>query len=111
MHCLALPLAVGVLPFVGLSFLLDETVERLFIGISVALAALSLLPAYVRAHGKLRTVFLAAAGIGLIVLTHLLFEENPALKAVFLLAGAVLISAAHVVNRRLCRACVVCLAN
>ena len=107
-HCLALPFTVSLLPLIGLSFLLDEAAERVFIGISVVLAVLSLLPAYFREHGKLRSIFLAAAGIGLIVMTHFLFEENLTFKFIFLLAGAILISAAHFLNRRLCRACEVC---
>ena len=107
-HCLALPFLIGVLPIVGLSFLLEETTERVFIGISIAIAGLSLLPAYFREHGKLRSIFLATGGISLIVLTHLLFEENLTAKIVFLIVGAILISAAHLVNRRLCRECAVC---
>ena len=110
-HCLALPFLIGVLPLVGLTFLLSETTERVFIGVSVILAAFGLLPAYFREHGRLRAIFLAAAGIGLIVLTHFLFEENFTLKAVFLIAGAILISGAHLLNRRLCRACAVCQAT
>lgn len=107
-HCLALPFLIGVLPFIGLSFLLEETTERIFIAVSIVLAAFSLLPAYFREHGKLRSIFLAAAGIGLIVLTHFLFEENLLLKLIFLLTGAIFISAAHFLNRRLCRECAVC---
>jgi hypothetical protein len=107
-HCLALPFLIGALPFVGLTFLLSETTERVFIGVSVVLAILSLLPAYFREHRRLQAVFLAAAGIGLIVLTHFLLEENLILKAVFLIVGAILITAAHLLNRRLCRACAVC---
>lgn len=110
-HCLALPFLVSLLPLVGLSFLLDEATERVFIGISVVLAVLSLLPAYFREHGKLRSIFLAAAGIGLIALTHFLLEENLTVKIIFLLTGAILISAAHIINRRLCRACAVCAAG
>ena len=107
-HCLALPLLVGVLPLVGLSFLLDETTERVFIIVSILLAAMSLLPAYFREHGKLRSIFLAAAGIGLIVMTHFFLEESLAAKIVFLIAGAILLSAAHILNRRLCRECAAC---
>ena len=110
-HCLALPFLVGVLPLVGLSFLLEETTERVFIGISVVIAVFGLLPAYFREHGKLRSIFLAAAGIGLIVLTHFLFEENLTAKILFLIAGAGLISAAHLLNRRLCRECAFCPTN
>lgn len=107
-HCLALPFLIGVLPFAGLSFLLDEMTERIFMTLSVLLAALSLVPAYFREHGKLRSIFLAASGIGLIWLTHLLFEENLTAKVVFLVSGAGLLSAAHFLNRRLCRQCSVC---
>lgn len=107
-HCLALPFLISLLPLIGLSFLLSETTERVFIGISIVLAVISLLPAYFREHGKLRSIFLAAAGIGLIILTHLLFEEDLTVKIIFLLTGAILISAAHFLNRRLCRACEVC---
>lgn len=107
-HCLAMPFLIGVLPLVGLSFLLDETTEGIFILISVLLAALSFLPAYFREHGKIRSIFLAVSGVGLIILTHLLFEENLTAKIVFLIAGAVLLSAAHLINRRLCRKCAVC---
>lgn len=107
-HCLALPFLISVLPLVGLSFLLDETTERVFILTSVLLAALSLLPAYFREHGKIRSIFLAAAGIGLIIMNHFYFEDNLTAKIVFLIAGAILISAAHLINRRLCRECAVC---
>lgn len=107
-HCLALPFLIGALPFVSLSFLLDETAEKLFILISVLLAAFSLLPAYFRDHGKLHSILLASAGIGLIVLTHFLFEDNLAAKIIFLLAGAVLLCLAHLLNRRMCRKCIVC---
>ena len=107
-HCLILPFFITLLPLVGLSFLLSETTERVFIGISFALALLSLLPAYFRQHGKAQAIIIAFAGIGLIALTHFLFEENLIAKSIFLLAGAILISAAHFTNRRLCRACAVC---
>lgn len=107
-HCLILPLLIGVLPFIGLSFLVEETTERVFIGISVVLAILSLLPSYFREHKKLQAIFLAIAGIGLITLTHFLFEENLMLKVIFLISGAILVSSAHLLNRRLCRDCRVC---
>lgn len=107
-HCVALPFFISILPLIGLSFLLEETTERVFIGISAAVAGLSLLPAYFRKHGKLHSIFLAAAGIGLILVTHLLFEENLTAKIIFLASGAILISAAHLLNRRLCRTCEIC---
>jgi hypothetical protein len=108
-HCLALPLLLAALPFAGLGFVLvGETAERIMIGISLMIGVSSLLPAYFRQHGKLRSIGLAASGIGLIILTHLYFEEDFALKFVFLVTGAFLLTAAHLLNRRLCRSCPVC---
>ncbi len=107
-HCLVLPLFVAVLPLVGLSFLLDETTERTFIGISVFLASASLIPSYFREHGKIQPLLFASGGIGLIILTHLVFESSWLMKFLFLLVGAVLISSAHLINKRLCRKCSAC---
>ena len=107
-HCLILPFFITLLPLVGLSFLLDEATERIFIGVSVALALSSFLPAYFCEHGKLRAIFLAVGGIGLITMTHFLMEENLTAKLCFLLIGAILITAAHLINRRLCHRCKVC---
>lgn len=107
-HCLALPIFITILPLAGLGFLLSETTEFIFIFISITIALLSFLPAYVKQHRKLHSVFLAISGVGLILLTHLYFEENLALKFIFLLCGACLMTAAHLINRRLCRACKTC---
>ena len=107
-HCLALPFTVSILPLIGLSFLLSETTERAFIGISILIAALSLLPAYFRQHGRVRSLMLFTGGISLIITSHLLFEESIVLKAIFLIGGGALITTAHLVNRRLCRECEAC---
>ena len=107
-HCLAVPFLIAAVPVAGLGFLLDETTESALIGISVIIAGLSLVPAYFRQHGKLRSLLLAASGIGLIILTHLYFEEDFAFELLFLIIGASLLTAAHLINRRLCRECPVC---
>lgn len=78
------------------------------IGISVLIATASLLPAYFRQHGKIRTIILFIAGIGLIVLSHLAFEGELWMQIPFLLAGAGLITSAHFINRHLCRNCARC---
>ncbi|REJ76350.1 MAG: MerC domain-containing protein [Acidobacteria bacterium] len=107
-HCLLLPFLLGALPITGLGFLLSETAERSLIGASAALALLSLVPSFITEHRKLRSVFLATSGLSLIVLTHVLFEDDLITKTTFLVLGAVLISAAHILNRRLCQACEHC---
>lgn len=107
-HCLVLPLFVVSLPVIGLGFLLEEATERIFILFSSVIAALSLIPAYFWEHRKIQPIFLASSGISLIVLTHLLFEDNWLLKFIFLVFGALLLTTAHLLNRRFCRDCVVC---
>ena len=107
-HCLIAPFLVGLIPLVGLSFLFSETAERSLIAATVIVCIFSLLPAYIRQHKKLHSIILATLGLGLIILTHLQFEDNLAAKATFLITGAILVSTAHLLNRRLCRACVAC---
>jgi len=107
-HCLALPFFISLMPLIGLSFLLDETVEWTIIGFSVLIAAVSLLPAYFGRHGKIRTIVLFVAGIGLIVASQMAFEDELAMQVPFLLVGAGLITAAHLVNHRLCQTCARC---
>lgn len=107
-HCLVLPFFVAILPLIGLGFLLDETTERIFIGISFLLACASLIPSYFREHRRLQPLLFAFSGIGLIVLTHLLFESSWLMKFLFLLIGAGLISSAHLLNKRFCHECAHC---
>jgi hypothetical protein len=106
-HCLVMPFFISLAPLIGISFLVDESIEQSIIGISVLIAAISLLPAFFRQHGKIRAIVLFVFGISLIVVSHAAFEES-AMRIPVLLAGAVLISAAHLINRHLCRICAVC---
>lgn len=104
-HCLAMPLLFSFLPLLGISFLMDEGVEYIIIGISVVIALISLLPAYFRQHHKLRTLFLFVSGICFVIFADILFEENLLWKLLFVLTGAVLITASHFINRKLCLDC------
>jgi hypothetical protein len=110
-HCLLLPFLITLLPIAGLTFLLDESMERILIGVSVVLAALSLIPGYLKFHKKLRTILFAFSGISLIAVTHIQFEENILIKTILLVMGAVLISTGHIINRRLCRDCLTCVTD
>ncbi len=107
-HCVAVPLIVSFLPFAWLSVLDNEIVEYVLVGTSLLIAAASLLPSYIRDHRKIRSIAIFAFGIGLIFLADRLFEENLAGKAVMLALGALTISLAHVLNRKLCRECTAC---
>jgi len=106
-----LPFVVALLPLAGLSFLLDEAIELAILGIAVGIAALSLVPAYFRQHGRLRAIALFAAGIGLFGISRALFEEDLPMEIIFLFVGAALITTAHLINRRLCKQCAECRAE
>jgi hypothetical protein len=51
---------------------------------------------------------LFAAGLCLIVAARVLLEEGSRLEIPSVVVGALLIAAAHLVNRRMCRACPAC---
>ena len=107
-HCLLMPIIVGIVPLLGLNFLVSETAERLLIGVSILVALFSFLPAYIHQHRKLHSILLATTGLSFIVFTHLLFEENLIPKMIFILAGALFVTAAHLLNRHFCKTCKVC---
>jgi hypothetical protein len=107
-HCLAMPFLVSFLPLLGISFLANAGVEYAFIGFSVAIALISLLPAYFKQHRRIRTLLLFISGICFIVFADILFEESFFGKIIFVSVGAICITAAHFINRRLCRNCLNC---
>jgi hypothetical protein len=110
-HCLAMPFLISFLPLIGISFLAGEGFEYIFIGISIVLAMLSLLPAYFKQHRKIRTLLLFASGICFVVLADAVFEDSLPGKILFVFVGAGCITAAHFINRRLCRNCQKCAAD
>jgi len=107
-HCLAMPFVISFLPLLGISILAHEGIEYIFIGFSVAVASLSLLPSYFKQHRKIRTLLLFVSGICFVILADLLFEESFVGKIIFVIVGAVCITSAHFINRRSCRNCRSC---
>jgi MerC mercury resistance protein len=107
-HCAAMPLLVGLLPFVGLSFLVKEQTEWALIGLSLGIGSLSLPPSYARKHRQWRPLLLFAFGAILILAVRLSEEEGSRLETPAMVIGALSIACAHLVNRRLCRSCAAC---
>ena len=103
-HCLAMPFLITFLSLVGLSFLADETTEWIIISSSIGIALISLIPSF-NQHGKYQSLLLFAAGIGLIIISHLFFEESFIGKVLIILPGAALITTAHLLNRHYCKTC------
>lgn len=107
-HCLLMPIAASFLPIFGISFFADEGFEVVFIGMSLLIAAISLLPGYVRHHRKLQVLILFTVGIILVILADILLGSNLFGKSVLILVGAMMITRSHTLNRRFCRACYLC---
>jgi drug/metabolite transporter (DMT)-like permease len=66
------------------------------------------LPAFFKLHRNFGILFLFFVGIFLVGAADRFFEENFTGKIIFVALGAGLMTAAHLFNRRLCRACRKC---
>ncbi len=107
-HCMATPLLLSLLPFVGLGFLADESVETLLLGTSLVLAVGSLCWGF-RVHHQRRTLLLLGAAFLLIVAGRFSPEETAEVVCVVL--GAGLLAVGHLLNRYLCKTCLQCQAS
>jgi hypothetical protein len=108
LHCAVMPLALTLLPLAGLSFLAGEAAEWALVGLSAVLGTASLCLGY-RAHRSRRALALLAAGLALLAAGRIAEEREWEPWGVPLVVAAGLtVGAAHLVNRRLCRACRPC---
>ena len=105
LHCLALPLLVVVLPWVGFGFLLDRKLEFLFVGGSILLATLSFCLGY-RLHREIRLLLALYLCTGMIVLGKVFIGGSTGLWLA--VPGALGLAAGHLLNRRLCHQCETC---
>lgn len=108
-HCAAMPLIITLLPFVGLSFLADQRLEWLLVGLSAIMGVSSLCLGY-REHGQ-RWIF-AVLSVGLTMLTLGRILEARSIGGMWAIAivvlGGMTIALSHVLNRRLCNTCHTC---
>lgn len=107
-HCLMMPFLISMFPVIGLSLIADERIEWLLIGTSFLIGMVSLLPTYFRQHKKIRTITLFVFGIVFLILAHEMFEDKNYYQIPTLILGAIMITSAHFINRRLCLSCSVC---
>ena len=106
-HCVALPVLAGLLPFLGLRHFVDERLEWTFVATTAVIGVVSHSRAYWRHHRHLAPGVLFAAGILLIVGARLLHLEGLADPAAATVGGAFAITA-HALNLRWCRCCQSC---
>ncbi|MEM9352304.1 MAG: MerC domain-containing protein [Planctomycetota bacterium] len=64
-HCAAMPLVIGYLPMLGLSWLADESFHKVMALVCFGLAALAFLPGW-RRHGSLAPVLVGSTGVVLL---------------------------------------------
>ena len=107
-HCLLLPFAVGFLSLIGLGFIVSETTESVILGISLLIALISLVPAYLTRHKSLAPSIFVFSGLVGILLTQMYLEESFVWAAIALVSAAIFITAGHLLNRKLCNECEAC---
>lgn len=98
-HCLVFPFLLTISAFS--TYLLNWSnsyIEWLFIGLSIAIAAISLIWSYIRHHHQFQAIWIAALGISLLVGSHF---GHPIQTHWLAALGGFLLAAAHVINWRL----------
>ena len=104
-HCSVFPFLIGVLPLLGLDFLLDREVEIIFLTAAVVLGVSSFGVGF-RAHRRMYVFFFLLGALALIVMGRQLGDER--LELPLVVCGSLVLAAGHFVNRRLCRLCSDC---
>jgi hypothetical protein len=104
-QCMTAPVLLSVLPLSGLGPLVAGAVETVFVIASVGLAVASHCWGF-RVHGK-RRVFLIMVAAMVMIMTGRSVADGP-YEMALVTAGALLLTAGHLVNRHLCEACLSC---
>jgi hypothetical protein len=107
-HCAVTPMAIALLPLVGLEFLGAEATEYTLVGLSIVVGSVSLVLGYGR-HHSVRTLGIFSCGLTLLFagrVTETFGAEG--VGVVSAVAGGCVVATAHIINRRLCRICALC---
>lgn len=108
LHCALMPLAITLLPLVGLQFLAEGWVEWVLIGTSAILGVSSLCLGF-KEHKSRRALAVLAAGLTLVVLGRIIEEQQLGPWGIpTLVLGGIVIAGAHLLNRKLCMDCRTC---
>jgi len=102
-HCLAMPLLVGVLPLLGLAFVAEERFEWAVVSTVSILALASALWGYQK-HRALRVVMSFVGALGVLVL-GLWLDASTDWGHLFVVLGGVGVAGAHLLSARLCQRC------
>lgn len=105
LHCIFLPLLITILPFFGMSFLVDEIFEIIMLAISLILAILSLCLGY-KTHRNKKMFFVFSLGVSLLLLGRFAHENHwGTTSLIILFFGGLTVSCSHFINNKLCNNC------
>ena len=105
LHCILLPVILPALPLLGISFLADHMWEHIFLIVTAVLGSIAMFSGFKRYHKKLYPFYLLMLGIVIYWQKH---DFSESLQPVFIMIGATLIVAAHIINIKLCNNCKQC---
>jgi hypothetical protein len=105
LHCILLPVILPALPLLGIGFLADHMWEHVFLVVTAVLGSIAMFSGFKRYHKKLYPFYLLMLGVVIYWQKHDFSEE---LQPVFIMIGATLIVAAHIINIKLCNSCKQC---
>jgi hypothetical protein len=105
LHCILLPVLLPALPLLGLSFLADHAWEHVFLLITAILGTVALFSGFKKYHRRLYPFYLLFLGVGIYWIKH---DFSEAIQPYFIIIGASLIVAAHIINLKLCNSCKQC---
>lgn len=108
LHCILLPVLLPALPLLGLSFLADHAWEHVFLLMTAALGTLALFSGFKKYHRKYYPFYLLFLGVGIYWIKHDFSED---IQPFFIVIGASLIVAAHIINLKLCNSCKQCISE
>ncbi len=104
-HCLAMPVAFGVLPVIGASFLVDEMTENLLLLSASMIGIVSLLAGYISHHRRVQPIVIFGIGVLLILAGRFGVDERSPYEVAFSAAGAMHFAMSHFINYRFCKKC------
>ncbi len=104
-QCSVFPLLVGVLPLLGLGFLLGDGVEKTFIATSIVIALSSFTWGF-RYHRRSHIFVFLVSALALIGAGRFWVDER--YETPIVICGTLVLATGHFLNRRLCNLCKEC---
>ena len=105
LHCILLPVLLPALPLLGLSFLASHEWEHTFLIITAIMGSIALFSGFKKYHKRIYPFYLLFLGVIIYWIKHDFPED---VQPYFIIIGAALIIAAHVINLKLCNSCKQC---